>query len=119
MRFRAFRCERVNTCIYLFVISAFAAFVLAGTESQTLFGNRPVLRFDDVFAQVGSADNNFVFRCPSTAFYFVHYRLIARMGNFNSLPCVLELAITLSEPIAVRSFVIIDDGVRTTSICRN
>ena len=78
-----------------FVIAAYAAVTAIGTASQTFQPNQPV-EFEMVITEVGVVTNTTaVFTCPSTAFYFVHYRLLIENGNVDA--CIFRLTVGHDE----------------------
>ena len=61
-----------------FVVAAYAALTAIGTQSQWFRLFQPV-EFISIITEVGVTTNGTIaeFVCPSTALYFVHYRLRA------------------------------------------
>ena len=87
-----------------FVVSAFAALTGFGTFFHILTSAAQPVLINSVMTSIGvSAPNTAEFTCPSTAVYFIHYRLFASQRN-ESQPCFLKLVIGRFD-IAEVSFV--------------
>ena len=81
--------------LFFVIIVAYAAVTAIGTASQTFQPNQPV-EFEMVITEVGVVTNTTaVFTCPSTAFYFVHYRLLIENGNVDA--CIFRLTVGQDE----------------------
>ena len=87
------------------VIAAFAAINALGTPSQVLSPSGTTVMFSNISTVIGVMPaNDAVFVCPSTAFYFVHYKLRAqRAEQVTTLSCIISL-LAGSDEIQVSSF---------------
>ena len=75
------------------MIAAFAALALTCSPFQPALGVGGVIRFDNIETAFGvSPASNQMFTCPSTAFYFVHYRLLVRTTS-GIAECGVRLAV--------------------------
>ena len=87
------------------VIAAFAAINALGTPSQVLSPSGTTVMFSNISTVIGVMPaNDAVFVCPSTAFYFVHYKLRAqRPEQVTTVSCIISL-LAGSDEIQVSSF---------------
>ena len=87
------------------MIAAGAAIMAIGTVNQTLGFEEPVQfsgSFSERIPNIGGTNSRFV--CPDTALIFVHYRILVRRGDNDSIPCTPRLDFGDEFPLAVSSF---------------
>ena len=73
------------------MIAAFVAFTAIGAEFQAFDPFEPV-EFNSSLIQVGLVNASLdVFTCPSTALYFVHYRILVVNGDEET--CIFSLVV--------------------------
>ena len=109
-------CQHRKHCdaCWIFLVAARAILSASNTSLQRPDTGTPVV-FENVVTEIGATTASFngtTFTCPSTAFYFVHYRLKIRRQRSDRSDCRVELIscddVTVSHQLQYSTLFVLD-----------